>query len=109
VLQAQDGVFSKAKAGALVIDFSTIRPGVARELASCAGARGLRMLDAPVSGGEPAAVHGTLSIMVGGNSEDFSAALPIFGCVGETVVHVGRSGTGQTVKAANQLIVASNI
>ncbi len=70
---------------------------------------GLRPLDAPVSGGEPGAVDGVLSIMVGGDEADFAAASEVFEAVGKTIVHVGPSGAGQTVKAANQLIVAGNI
>jgi len=109
VLQGEDGVFANAAKGALIIDFSTIRPDVAQELAKEAGEHGLRMLDAPVSGGEPGAINGALSIMVGGTDADFSEARSVFDAVGKTVVHVGPSGSGQTVKAANQLIVASNI
>ncbi|MDX3102048.1 2-hydroxy-3-oxopropionate reductase [Nonomuraea angiospora] len=109
VLTGQDGVFAGAAPGALIIDFSTIRPDVTRELADEAARRGLRHLDAPVSGGEAGARNAALSIMVGGESADFEAARPVFEAVGKTVVHVGPSGSGQTVKAANQLIVAANI
>lgn len=109
VLRGEDGVFANASTGALIVDFSTIRPDVAQELAKEAGEQDLRMLDAPVSGGEPGAINGALSIMVGGADADFEEARAIFDTVGKTVVHVGPSGSGQTVKAANQLIVASNI
>jgi 2-hydroxy-3-oxopropionate reductase len=102
-------VFEHARPGTLVIDFSTIRPDVAAELAADGGARGFRLLDAPVSGGEQGAIDGTLSIMAGGAPEDFAAAAEVFDAVGATVVHVGPSGAGQTVKAANQLIVAGNL
>jgi 2-hydroxy-3-oxopropionate reductase len=102
-------VFEHARPGTLVIDFSTIRPDVAAELATDGGARGFRLLDAPVSGGEQGAIDGTLSIMAGGAPEDFAAAAEVFDAVGATVVHVGRSGAGQTVKAANQLIVAGTL
>ncbi len=71
--------------------------------------RGLRMVDAPVSGGEVGAQNATLSIMVGGTEEDFAAARPFLEVVGKTIVHVGPSGSGQTVKAANQLIVAGHL
>ncbi|MBU5899161.1 NAD-binding protein, partial [Vibrio cholerae O1] len=98
-----------AKPGAMWIDFSTIRPDVAKELAAQAKEAGLKPLDAPVSGGEPGAVDGVLSIMVGGDEADFAAASEVFEAVGKTIVHVGPSGAGQTVKAANQLIVAGNI
>lgn len=109
VLTGEAGVFASAEPGALIIDFSSIRPDVTVELARQADKQGLRLLDAPVSGGEAGAVNATLSIMVGGSPADFAAAQPILDVVGKTVVHVGPSGSGQTVKAANQLIVAANI
>jgi len=109
VLTGDDGVFEHAKPGALVIDFSSIRPDVTVGLAEQAQATGLRYLDAPVSGGEAGALDAALSIMVGGSAEDFAAAEPLFEVVGKTVVHVGSNGAGQTVKAANQLIVAAHI
>lgn len=108
-VDGEDGVFATAKPGTLIIDFSSIRPDVTAELAGQAKAQGFRMLDAPVSGGEAGAKNAALSIMVGGDRADFEAAQPVFDAVGKTVVHVGPSGSGQTVKAANQLIVASNI
>jgi 2-hydroxy-3-oxopropionate reductase len=109
VLAGPGGVFENAASGTLVIDFSSIRPDVTAELAAEAKQRGLRLLDAPVSGGEAGAKNAALSIMVGGAAEDFEAAKPIFDAVGKTIVHVGPSGSGQTVKAANQLIVGANI
>jgi 2-hydroxy-3-oxopropionate reductase len=109
VLTGGDGVFTHAKPGTLIIDFSSIRPDVAADLAEQARNRGFRMLDAPVSGGEPGAINAALSIMVGGSAEDFVVAKPVFDAVGKTIVHVGPGGSGQTVKAANQLIVAGNI
>ncbi|GFG50398.1 2-hydroxy-3-oxopropionate reductase [Mycolicibacterium agri] len=109
VLAGEGGVFDSAKSGTLIIDFSSIRPDVTTQLAEQAAARGMRLLDAPVSGGEAGAKNAALSIMVGGEAEDFAAAKPFFDIVGKTVVHVGPSGSGQTVKAANQLIVAANI
>ncbi|WP_030013633.1 2-hydroxy-3-oxopropionate reductase [Curtobacterium sp. S6] len=109
VVEGDDGVFANASQGALWIDASTIRPDVAGELASAAREAGLRPLDAPVSGGEQGAIDGVLSIMVGGEDEDFDAAQETLNAVGKTIVHVGPSGSGQTVKAANQLIVAGNI
>jgi len=109
VLTGEDGVFGAAGEGTLIIDFSSIRPDVAAGLAEQAAEHGLRMIDAPVSGGEAGAVAATLSIMVGGEPADFEAAKPVLHAVGKTVVHVGPSGSGQTVKAANQLIVAGNI
>jgi 2-hydroxy-3-oxopropionate reductase len=109
VLTAPDGVFAAARESALVIDFSSIRPDVSARLAADGAARGLRLVDAPVSGGEQGAIDGTLSIMVGGAADDFAAARPVFDVVGKTIVHVGPAGSGQTVKAANQLIVAGTI
>ncbi|MGH3465447.1 MAG: 2-hydroxy-3-oxopropionate reductase [Kribbellaceae bacterium] len=109
VLAGSNGVFEHAKPGALVIDFSSIRPDVTTELAAQAQESGFRYLDAPVSGGEAGAKNAALSIMVGGSAEDFEAARPVLDAVGRTVVHVGPNGAGQTVKAANQLIVAANI
>jgi 2-hydroxy-3-oxopropionate reductase len=109
VLTGDDGVFTHAKPGTLIIDFSSIRPDVAADLAEQARNRGFKMLDAPVSGGEPGAINAALSIMVGGSAADFAAAKPVLDAVGKTIVHVGPSGSGQTVKAANQLIVAGNI
>ena len=104
VLLGPDGVFAHAEPGALVIDMSTISPGAARALA-----QRRRMLDAPVSGGERGAIEGKLSIMAGGAADDFAAARPVFAAMGTTIVHVGPSGAGQTVKAANQLVVAGTI
>jgi len=109
VLAGENGVFASGKSGALIIDFSSIRPDVTTELAEQAAAQGFRLIDAPVSGGEAGAINAALSIMVGGKAEDFEAAKPILDVVGKTIVHVGPNGSGQTVKAANQLIVAANI
>ncbi|WP_209325591.1 2-hydroxy-3-oxopropionate reductase [Brevibacterium renqingii] len=109
VLLGEDGILAAASSGATWIDFSTIRPDVAKSLAEQAAAKGLKPLDAPVSGGEPGAIDGVLSIMVGGDRGDFDAMADVFAAVGKTIVLVGPSGAGQTVKAANQLIVAGNI
>ncbi|GAA1365491.1 2-hydroxy-3-oxopropionate reductase [Brevibacterium luteolum] len=109
VLTGDDGVLANAEKGAVWIDNSTIRPDVARELAEQARDAGLRPLDAPVSGGEQGAIDATLSIMVGGEKADFDSVSDVFDAVGKTIIHVGPAGSGQTVKAANQLIVAGNI
>jgi 2-hydroxy-3-oxopropionate reductase len=103
------GVFDLVPSGTLVIDFSTIRRDVTVDLAERARERGIRILDAPVSGGQAGAQAGILSIMVGGDAVDFEYAQPILQVVGRTVVHVGGHGAGQLVKAANQLVVAANI
>jgi len=102
-------VFACAPKDTLVVDFSSIRPDVSARLAAEGAERGLRMVDAPVSGGEQGAIDGTLSIMVGGAEADFAAGRPVLEAVGRTVVHVGPAGSGQTVKAANQLIVAGTL
>ncbi|MEV0085727.1 2-hydroxy-3-oxopropionate reductase [Saccharopolyspora sp. NPDC050642] len=109
VVLGEDGVLANAKRGALLIDCSTIRPDVSRRVAEAAAEKGVQAIDAPVSGGEPKAIDGTLSIMVGGEADAFAAAEAALGAVGTTIVHVGPAGAGQTVKAANQLIVAGNI
>lgn len=109
VLRGKDGVLEHAEPGTLIIDFSSIRPDISRQLAAEARERGLRMIDAPVSGGEAGAKHGVLSIMVGGATEDFDAARDLLCTVGSTVVHVGPNGSGQTVKAANQLVVGGTM
>ena len=109
VVLGEQGVLETAGQGLLLIDMSTIRPDTARMVAEAAEARGVRFLDAPVSGGQAGAEEATLSIMVGGAAEDFEAARPVLESLGRTIVHVGPVGSGQTVKAANQLIVAGVI
>jgi 2-hydroxy-3-oxopropionate reductase len=109
VLAGEGGVFENAAPGTLIIDFSSIRPDVTADLAAQAAEKGFRLIDAPVSGGEAGAVNAALSIMVGGEAADFDEAKPVLEAVGKTIVHVGPHGAGQTVKAANQLIVAVNI
>lgn len=104
-----DGVFANLRPDGLFIDMSTIRPDTARRLATAGADAGVRVLDAPVSGGEQGAIDGTLSIMIGGHEGDVAEARPLFDTLGKTVVHVGPHGSGQTVKAANQLIVAGTI
>jgi 2-hydroxy-3-oxopropionate reductase len=102
-------VHGTAKPGTLHVDCSTIRPDVARRVAEAGAEHGIRTVDAPVSGGEAGAVEATLSIMVGGEEADVAAARPYLDVVGGTVVHVGPAGAGQTVKAANQLMVAGHL
>lgn len=103
------GVLQRAPDHALLIEMSTIRPDVARELHQKAASAGFRMIDAPVSGGEQGAIDGSLSIMCGGTKECLDAARPVLDAVGSTIVLVGGPGSGQTVKAANQLLVAGTI
>lgn len=103
------GVLDCAKRDLLYIDMSTVDIATARRVAEAAEKRGVHALDAPVSGGERGAIDATLSIMVGGSGADYEHALPLFQALGQTIVHVGPAGTGQTVKAANQLIVGGTI
>ncbi|MFI1097294.1 2-hydroxy-3-oxopropionate reductase [Streptomyces sp. NPDC020917] len=109
VVYGPDGVLENARPGALLIDTSSITPQTSIDLAKAAAAKGIRVLDAPVSGGEAGAIEAVLSIMVGGEQADFDAARPLLDVLGRTVVRCGPHGSGQTVKAANQLIVAVNI
>lgn len=106
VVLGEDGVLEHADSGALLIDFSTVKPETSQELARAGAQRGIRVLDAPVSGGQAGAVDGVLSIMVGGEEADYEAAKPVFDVVGKVAALVGPAGAGQTVKAANQLVVA---
>jgi 2-hydroxy-3-oxopropionate reductase len=109
VAAGEGGIFAHARSGAVWVDCSSIRPDVAVVLAEQARERGIAAVDAPVSGGEAGAIEATLSIMVGGDAEVVESVRPVLESVGKTVVHVGPSGSGQTVKAANQLIVAGTI
>lgn len=109
VYEGPDGILQNAAAGTLLIDMSTIRPDVSVALQQAAAQASMPMLDAPVSGGEQGAIDGVLSLMVGGEPDAFERARPILGAVGSTIVHVGPAGAGQTVKAANQLLVAGTI
>ncbi|MGQ9481617.1 NAD(P)-dependent oxidoreductase [Chloroflexus sp.] len=109
VVHGADGLLQHMKPGSLIIDMSTILPETARRLAAAAQERGIAMLDAPVSGGDKGAIAGTLSIMVGGDPVAFERALPFFQAMGKTITHCGPSGSGQIVKACNQIAVALNI
>ena len=109
VVLGDGGVFANAAPGLLYIDMSTIRPDVAVRIAQSAEGKSIDALDAPVSGGEAGAVEGSLSIMVGGSKEAYERARTVLTAMGRTIVHVGPAGSGQTVKAANQLIVAANL
>ena len=109
VVLGDDGVFAHARPGLLFIDMSTIRPDVALRIAELGREREIEALDAPVSGGEAGAIEGSLSIMVGGDTAAFERAQPILAAMGQTIALTGPAGSGQTVKAANQLIVAANL
>lgn len=100
------GVIQGAKPGTLVIDMSTISPGVTRRIAQILAEKDIHMIDAPVSGGSEGAQQGTLSIMVGGEADDVARAMPVLTAMGNTITHVGPIGAGQTTKAINQIIAA---
>jgi 2-hydroxy-3-oxopropionate reductase len=105
-----DGVAAGAREGLLLIDMSTISPAATREFAERAAKDRLAFgwLDAPVSGGEPGAIEARLSIMIGGDAADVQRAMPLFGALGKTIVHIGDHGAGQACKLANQIAVALN-
>ncbi len=106
VIAGENGLLEGAREGSLIVDMSTSSPLLARELYRAARNGGVGMLDAPVSGGDVGAIDGTLSIMVGGDEDDFGRAGPLFGAMGASFVHVGGAGAGQVVKACNQVVVA---
>ena len=106
VVLGDDGVIHGAPQGAIVIDMSTISPAATRQIAEKLSKKGIKMLDAPVSGGPEGAEQGTLAIMVGGDPADFEKALPILEIMGKTVTHVGPIGAGQITKAINQILIS---
>lgn len=109
VLFGDGGVVEAEDFKGLIIDMSTIDPTATVEFAERLNDRGIRFVDAPVSGGEAGATAGTLSVMAGGSNEAFAEALPYLRIIGERITHVGPSGGGQVAKACNQLLVASNV
>ncbi len=111
VLEGTNGVFSALQRGTIIIDNSSIAPGVALRLATKAKSLGAQMLDAPVSGGEIGAVSGTLSIMVGGDVDAFDTVKPILDVMGnpEKVVRIGDAGAGQICKVCNQMVIAGTL
>ena len=103
------GVIEGASQGDLVVDMSSIAPGVSQEIGAGLSAAGINFLDAPVSGGEPFAISGDLAIMVGGSAADFERAKPLFDIVGKSSVLCGAHGAGNVTKLANQIVVGANI
>ena len=108
-VMGKDGALEGAKSGAILVDMSSIAPAASQEICAAAKAKGVVMLDAPVSGGEPKAIDGTLAIMVGGDQKAFETVKPILEKMGSSVVLVGDIGAGNVTKLANQIIVALNI
>jgi len=109
VVLGPGGVIEGARSGATLIDMTTMSPSVTREIAEALSAKGISMLDAPVSGGDVGAKAGTLSIMVGGEAEVFERCLPVFQAMGKNIIHIGPQGAGQTTKLCNQIAVALNM
>jgi 2-hydroxy-3-oxopropionate reductase len=109
VALGEEGIIAGSHPGLVYVDMSSIAPLAAREVAEALAEHDVRMLDAPVSGGEPKAIDGTLSIMVGGDRAVFEEVEPILDAMGGAVVHVGEIGAGNVAKLANQVIVAVNL
>jgi 2-hydroxy-3-oxopropionate reductase len=109
VALGENGIIAGAHEGLIYVDNSSIKPATARHISSVLGEKGVRCLDAPVSGGDIGARQGTLTIMVGGPSEALEAVHPIFAAMGKSITHVGDSGAGQIAKAANQIMVAAQM
>jgi 3-hydroxyisobutyrate dehydrogenase len=106
VILGDNGIIHGAQPGTVVVDMSTISPTVTRKIAEDLAAKGIAMIDAPVSGGSEGAEKGTLSIMVGGDAGDVAKIHPVLEVMGKTITHVGSIGSGQITKAINQIIVA---
>jgi 2-hydroxy-3-oxopropionate reductase len=109
VILGENGVLSGARPGTIIVDMSSIAPAVTVEISKKVMERGVEMLDAPVSGGEPKAIEGTLSIMAGGNLKTYEKVEGVLKAMGSSVVRVGERGSGNMTKLANQIIVALNI
>jgi 2-hydroxy-3-oxopropionate reductase len=109
VVLGADGLLNHPPSGRLIADMSTIAPQAVRRMHAALHERGVALLDAPVSGGPIGARDAVLSIMVGGEAEAFERARPAFAAMGKTLIHVGESGAGQTVKLCNQLVVGINL
>jgi 3-hydroxyisobutyrate dehydrogenase len=109
VARGEAGIFASAKPDSIIIDMSTISPQITRDLAEEAKSKGLHWLDAPVSGGEKGAIEGTLTIMVGGDTEALERARPILNAMGKRITHFGPAGNGQSAKLCNQIMTAVNM
>jgi 2-hydroxy-3-oxopropionate reductase len=109
VVLGANGILAGSRPGSLIVDMSSINPLVSQQIAAACAAKGVDFLDAPVSGGEPKAIEGTLAIMVGGSEEVFRKAEPLLKCMGSSVTLTGPVGAGNTTKLANQIMVACNI
>lgn len=106
VVMGDSGAVGGLEAGSVLVDMSTVSASATRRMAAELGSRGIQMLDAPVSGGSEGAEQGTLSIMVGGDTDALARVQPLFEVLGKTITHIGPSGAGQVAKAVNQVIIA---
>ncbi len=109
IVFGENSIMVGGKPGLIFVDNSTIKPTVARTIANSLAKKGILALDAPVSGGDIGAIHGTLTIMVGGPEEALEKVRPIFEVMGKTITHIGAAGSGQIAKAANQIMVAAQM
>ncbi len=109
VVLGKNGIMQGAHDGLIYVDNSTIKPAAARSIAAELAKKRVQALDAPVSGGEPGARNGTLTIMVGGEASALEKVTPVFQAMGKTITHVGDAGAGQVAKAANQIMVAAQM
>ncbi|MGN1401900.1 MAG: NAD(P)-dependent oxidoreductase [Bacillus sp. (in: firmicutes)] len=105
----EDGVIANGREGAYLIDMTTSRPSLAKKIYIAAKEKGMKALDAPVSGGDIGAKSGNLAIMVGGDEEDYQAVCPLFEAMGKNIVYQGPAGAGQHTKMCNQIVIASNM
>jgi 3-hydroxyisobutyrate dehydrogenase len=106
MILGENGIINGAAAGSVVVDMSTISPSATREMAAALAEKGVRMIDAPVSGGSEGAEKGTLAIMIGGEAADVEKSMPVLEAMGKTITHVGPIGAGQVTKAINQIVIA---
>ncbi|MGB1749777.1 MAG: 2-hydroxy-3-oxopropionate reductase [Dehalococcoidia bacterium] len=109
VVLGENGLLEGASSGDLIVDMSSIEPGVSQRIHAACADKGVNFIDAPVSGGEPFAISGDLAIMVGGGASDFERAKPLFDVMGKSAVLCGDSGAGNVTKLANQIVVGANI
>ncbi len=109
VILGKNGILEGAKEGTIIIDLSSITPKTVTNMAKKALAKGVKLMDSPVSGGEAGAKQGTLTLMVGGDTEDFEKVLPVLGAIGKNIKHVGPAGAGATIKLVNNLLLGVNM
>lgn len=109
VLFSEDGVVANSKPGTIIIDMSSVQPEESKAFAEKLKEYQLELIDAPVSGGEPMAIEGTMSIMAGGDKANFDKVLPLFEAMGSRIVHMGPTGTGSATKLANQILVSAHL